>query len=371
MSSVILNDVCFNHKGVKIVNNASVNIESGEFVVIVGPSGSGKSTLLRLIAGLEAPSSGTISIDGECVNDFTPAQRDIGMVFQSYALYPHMSVRENLGIGLKVAGMAPAAIEERVVETADMLQIYHLLDRRPSQLSGGQMQRVAIGRAIGRRPRVFLFDEPLSNLDATLRTKLRSELALLLKRLGTTMIYVTHDQNEAMTLADRIVVLESGSIRQIGAPRMVYRQPVNVFVASFIGSLPMNFINVTALGHIRRRMTLTTSAGEVIDMFPNMAITRSRFDDQMEGEPMEVGIRAEDIKLSDAGDIVLRTKVELTEPQGASTLIHLRTAGGDKLIVEDRCGLIPATGSEQYCSFSRANCHLFGMAGQRIPCSVR
>ncbi|MCA8838399.1 MAG: ABC transporter ATP-binding protein [Gammaproteobacteria bacterium] len=371
MSSVSLNNVYFQHKGAPIIDDASIDIKSGEFVVIVGPSGSGKSTLLRLIAGLETPSSGTVNIDGECVNDFTPAQRNIGMVFQSYALYPHMSVRENLGIGLKVAGMSPEAIEERVIETADMLQIYPLLDRRPSQLSGGQMQRVAIGRAIGRRPRVFLFDEPLSNLDATLRTKLRSELALLHKRLGTTMIYVTHDQNEAMTLADRIVVIEAGSIRQTDAPIMVYRRPMDVFVASFIGSLPMNFINVTALGHIRRRMTLTTSAGEVIDMFPNVAISRSRFDHEMEGGPMEVGIRPEDIKLTNAGDIVLRTKVELTEPQGATTLVHLRTAGGDKLIVEDRCGPIPATGSEQYCSFSRANCHLFGMTGQRIPCSVK
>lgn len=224
------------------LDDISVNIESGEFVVLVGPSGCGKSTLLRCVAGLEKPTSGEIQFDGEPVNHLSPAERGIGMVFQDYALYPHMNVRENLSFGLTIQRLPKPEIVARVDEAAAMLGLESLLSRKPSQLSGGQRQRVAIGRALVKRPKVFLLDEPLSNLDAQLRAQTRLEIAALHRRIGSTTIYVTHDQEEAMTLADRIVVLKSGKLQQVGAPLDLYNQPINRFVGSFIGSPRMNFI---------------------------------------------------------------------------------------------------------------------------------
>ena len=234
--------------GVSAVEGANLTISDGEFIVLVGPSGCGKSTILRMVAGLERITKGEILIGGECVNDLEPGARDIAMVFQNYALYPHMSVYDNMAYGLRNQGMKRDGIATRVRQAADILQLGALLKRRPRELSGGQRQRVAMGRAIVREPKVFLFDEPLSNLDAKLRTSMRSEIKALHKRLGATFIYVTHDQTEAMSLADRIVVMGTGVIEQIGTPREVYDKPASRFVAEFIGSPPMNFLPGIVLG---------------------------------------------------------------------------------------------------------------------------
>jgi ABC-type sugar transport system ATPase subunit len=242
MADVVFSNVQKRYGVVDVIPGLDLTIPDGSFTVLVGPSGCGKSTLLRMIAGLEEVSGGTIHIGGDDVTSRDPSQRGIAMVFQSYALYPHMSVADNIGFGLKLSGMPRAEIEARVKDAADTLQLAHLLDRKPKQLSGGQRQRVAIGRAIVRKPKVFLFDEPLSNLDAALRAQMRVELAELHSRIGATMVYVTHDQVEAMTMADRIVVLKDGHIEQAGPPMELYRKPATPFVAGFIGSPRMNFI---------------------------------------------------------------------------------------------------------------------------------
>ncbi len=242
MADVVFTAVQKRYGAVEIIPGLDLAIPDGSFTVLVGPSGCGKSTLLRMIAGLEEVSGGTIHIGGDDVTTRDPSQRGIAMVFQSYALYPHMSVADNIGFGLKLSGMPKAEIAARVKDAADTLQLTHLLDRKPKQLSGGQRQRVAIGRAIVRKPKVFLFDEPLSNLDAALRAQMRVELAELHSRIGATMVYVTHDQVEAMTMADRIVVLNGGRIEQAGAPMELYRKPATPFVAGFIGSPKMNFV---------------------------------------------------------------------------------------------------------------------------------
>ena len=248
MSDLVLTDVRKSYGAVEVIKGVSLRIEPGEFVVLVGPSGCGKSTLLRMIAGLETISSGDLEIGGKRVNDIDPSKRGIAMVFQSYALYPHMSVRQNMGFALRYAGVAKAEIERQVLEAAHILELEPLLERKPGQLSGGQRQRVAIGRAIVRHPKVFLFDEPLSNLDAELRVHMRIEIAKLHRQLATTMVYVTHDQVEAMTLADKIVVLRAGKVEQAGSPLDVYNDPANVFVAGFIGSPKMNFIKAEISG---------------------------------------------------------------------------------------------------------------------------
>ena len=242
MADVVFNAVSKSYGAVPVIPRIDLTVPSGSFTVLVGPSGCGKSTLLRMVAGLEEVTSGTLHIDGQDVTRTDPAQRGIAMVFQSYALYPHMSVADNIGFGLRLSGMPKAEIARRVGEAAEILQLGHLLDRKPKALSGGQRQRVAIGRAIVRKPKVFLFDEPLSNLDAALRAQMRLELAELHARLGATMIYVTHDQVEAMTMADQIVVLNGGRIEQAGPPMTLYRTPATPFVAGFIGSPKMNFI---------------------------------------------------------------------------------------------------------------------------------
>src|SRR5512137_1763721 len=245
MSNVILKKVVKRFGSVTAVDNLTIEIRDKEFAVLVGPSGCGKTTALRMIAGLETITSGEIFIVDTLVNEMAPKDRDIAMVFQNYALYPHMNVRDNLGFGLKMRGFPRQEIDSRVREAADILGIHDLLDRKPKELSGGQRQRVAVGRAIVRKPKVFLFDEPLSNLDAKLRVQMRAELSALHHRLQATMIYVTHDQVEAMTMGDRIVVLKDGLIQQIGTPLGLYNTPVNRFVAGFIGSPPMNFLKVS------------------------------------------------------------------------------------------------------------------------------
>lgn len=289
------------------VDNISLDIEDGEFIVLVGPSGCGKSTLLRMVAGLESITQGIIKIGDRVVNDLDPAERDIAMVFQNYALYPHMSVHGNLAYGLKNRGMPKAEIASRVDEAARILELGPYLDRKPSALSGGQRQRVAMGRAIVRDPSVFLFDEPLSNLDAKLRVQMRGEIKQLQRRLGTTSIYVTHDQLEAMTLADRLVVLNGGQIEQIGTPLEVYRKPASTFVASFIGSPAMNLIKATHANGIAQ-----------------VGDTRLPIRQKLNGTTnVTLGIRAEDLRLVSADkDGALPLKVAYVEELGAQRLVH-------------------------------------------------
>ncbi|KDR91211.1 ABC transporter ATP-binding protein, partial [Agrobacterium tumefaciens] len=264
MAELSLNNVVKRYGALEVIHGANLEVKDGEFVVFVGPSGCGKSTLLRMIAGLEDISGGDIVIGGRTVSDADPADRGIAMVFQSYALYPHMTVAENLSFGLRMNGNPKADTQKRVNRAAEILQINELMQRRPKQLSGGQRQRVAIGRAIVREPQVFLFDEPLSNLDAELRVQMRVEISRLHKQLGTTMIYVTHDQTEAMTLADKIVVLRAGNIEQVGAPLDLYDDPANRFVAGFVGSPKMNFLEATIVGSGADSVTLSLDSDSAV-----------------------------------------------------------------------------------------------------------
>jgi len=299
--------------GFEAVKPCNFKIPDGEFVVLVGPSGCGKSTLLRMIAGLEEVSGGTISIGQRIVNDVEPAQRNIAMVFQNYALYPHMTVAKNMGYGLKNRGLPKAEIKQKVVDAAKMLNLTDYLDRRPSQLSGGQRQRVAMGRAIVRNPELFLFDEPLSNLDAKLRNQMRIEIRSLQRRLGVTAIYVTHDQIEAMTMADRIIVLNEGRIEQIGTPDEIYNNPASTFVAGFMGAPPMNLLNGKVNGDGRPMI------GE--DIHLDAALPK-----ESKGEFL-VGIRPEDIDIN--VDNGFDCNVEIVEALGAHHLLHGKIGGQD------------------------------------------
>ena len=313
MASVTIDNVSKEYAaGTRAVDSANLVIRDGEFIVLVGPSGCGKSTLLRMVAGLETITDGHIHIGDRVVNDVDPADRDIAMVFQNYALYPHMTVRNNMAYGLKNRAMAKDEIARRVAEAAGILRINDYLDRRPAQLSGGQRQRVAMGRAIVREPSVFLFDEPLSNLDAKLRVDMRGEIKQLQKRLGTTSIYVTHDQLEAMTMADRIVVLNGGRIEQIGAPLDVYRKPQSAFVASFIGSPAMNLIEATAGdGHVMIGGNRIRTNGHT----PPTG-------------PVTLGIRAEDMALATGKtDAALNLAIDYVEELGAGRLVHGNVEG--------------------------------------------
>ena len=292
--------------GVRAVSGISLDIADGEFIVLVGPSGCGKSTLLRMVAGLETITEGTVAIADRVVNHREPAERDIAMVFQNYALYPHMTVRQNLEYGLKNRKTPRADIDQRVAEAARMLEIAPYLDRKPRELSGGQRQRVAMGRAIVRKPAAFLFDEPLSNLDAKLRVSMRGEIKRLQRRLGTTSLYVTHDQLEAMTLADRLVVLNGGRIEQIGSPLEVYHQPASTFVASFIGSPAMNLMQGELYGD---RLAIGPSLLSLRGYAPVSG-------------PVTVGVRAEDMRLAEAGAEALALRIDYVEELGAHRLVH-------------------------------------------------
>jgi multiple sugar transport system ATP-binding protein len=289
VASVTLKNVVKRFKSVIAVDHLSIEIQDREFAVLVGPSGCGKTTALRMIAGLEAVSSGEIHIGDRLVNEVEPKDRDIAMVFQNYALYPHMNVRENLGFGLKMRKFAKGDIDQRVQDAADILGIHDLLDRRPKQLSGGQRQRVALGRAIVRKPKVFLFDEPLSNLDAKLRVAMRAEISKLHRRLEATIIYVTHDQVEAMTMASRIFIMDKGSLQQCGEPLEVYKHPANRFVAGFIGSPAMNFIDATI---VREQERYFVDAGAFKVRLPEPFHPHL---DSYAGRPVIFGIRPEDI----------------------------------------------------------------------------
>ncbi|MGE7418947.1 ABC transporter ATP-binding protein [Methylobacterium tarhaniae] len=310
-----------------VVDGVGFRAEKGEFIVFVGPSGCGKSTLLRMIAGLEEITAGTLSIDGREVTHVEPAARQVAMVFQSYALYPHMSVFENMAFGLQMAKMPADEIRRRVEEAAAILQIGPLLQRKPRQLSGGQRQRVAIGRAIVRHPKLFLFDEPLSNLDAELRTQMRIEIARLHQKLGVTMVYVTHDQIEAMTLADRIVVLRAGRVEQVGTPSELYDAPVNTFVAGFIGSPRMNFLPATVTEAAGGRLTLAHPS------FVGGHLTAAaRRGGARVGDRVTVGLRPEHLALDGAAPS-LRLRTEMTENLGGSTQIYARPAEGETLSI--------------------------------------
>jgi len=332
-----------------ILKNIDFTIGDGEFVVLVGPSGCGKSTVLRMIAGLEEISAGEIRIDGERVNETPPARRGLSMVFQNYALYAHMSVFENIAFGLRLAKVAKAEIKLAVHEVARMLQLEHLLERRPPQLSGGQRQRVAIGRAIVRKPRAFLFDEPLSNLDAALRADMRVEIARLHKQLGATMVYVTHDQVEAMTLADRIVVLGPSGVQQIGAPMALYAHPANVFVAGFIGMPKMNLVEAAldASGRL--------ALGEV-------ALDWIRLD--AAGQAVTAGVRPEHLAPDPGGP--LRGMVVLVERLGAESHVHLEVAGLSRPLVVSIKDAPPAVGSAWAVRPAAGALHVFGPDGARI-----
>jgi sn-glycerol 3-phosphate transport system ATP-binding protein len=349
MAGVSLRDVRKSYGDMEVIHGVSCEISDGEFVVVVGPSGCGKSTLLRMVAGLEEISRGEIAIGARVVNDIEPKDRDIAMVFQNYALYPHMSVFDNMAYGLKIRGVPRSEIEARVGKAADILQLKPLLQRKPRQLSGGQRQRVAMGRAIVRDPQVFLFDEPLSNLDAKLRVQMRVEIKRLQQDLGTTSIYVTHDQVEAMTLADRLIVMNAGVAEQIGAPIEVYERPQTVFVAGFIGSPAMNFLPGTS-----------TEAGLSVDG----ALLRADHKVAV-GRPITVGVRPEHLHL-DRSAPALRLKAELVEALGADTIVHGTIAGAPLL------ARLPGTerviaGDEVPLTCDPAQVHVFDVAtGRRI-----
>lgn len=321
--------------GVPAVHRIDLDVKDGEFIALLGPSGCGKSTALRMVAGLEDVTGGTIRIGGRVVNDVSPRERDIAMVFQNYALYPQMTVAENMGFALKLKRVAKAEIDRRVRHAAEMLGLVPLLERTPRTLSGGQRQRVALGRAMVREPQCFLFDEPLSNLDASLRTETRAEIKRLHQSLGVTTLYVTHDQEEAMTLADRIVVMRAGTVQQIGAPLEVYRKPVNRFVAGFVGTPHMNFLEgklESDLGRLR----FSTGAGR-LDLGTNLELEEAHAD--VDGREVTLGVRpsAVSVLASDVSHGVadaLAVRVSLVEPLGDVMLVHLVAADGQRLVAQ-------------------------------------
>ncbi|SLN28513.1 ABC transporter ATP-binding protein [Roseisalinus antarcticus] len=360
MADVRLRNLTKSFGSVQVIKGVDIDIEDGEFVVFVGPSGCGKSTLLRMIAGLEDITSGTLEIGGKRVNDVQPKERGIAMVFQSYAIFPHMTVRENVAFGLTINGASKADKGAKVAEAARVLQMEHLLDRRPSQLSGGQRQRVAIGRAIVRDPQVFLFDEPLSNLDAALRMDMRMEIGKLHQTLGTSMIYVTHDQVEAMTLADKIVVLRGGEVMQIGSPMELYHEPANLFVAGFLGAPSMNFIEVDVAEVTGTRARVSAPALETIEVE-----TKGR--DLRAGGKGILGVRPQYLVPTTDGSGMLHGKVELTERLGAETVVDVALRDGTKMIAaigEDR---VFAAGDAIDFNFDPAAAHLFAREEEMAP----
>jgi ABC-type sugar transport system ATPase subunit len=348
MARVGIEQLGKDHGATRVLSDLSLEVAEGELLVLVGPSGCGKSTLLRCIAGLEEPSRGRIILDGRDVTQVSPRGRDIAMVFQSYALYPHLSVRENLAFGLKMRKAPRAEIDARVGEAAQMLGLEQLLERRPAQLSGGQRQRVAMGRAVVRRPKVFLFDEPLSNLDASLRGQMRVELMRLHQRLSATMIYVTHDQVEAMTLADRIAVLDKGGLKQVGPPGELYERPANLFVARFIGTPEMNVLPAEAA----RAAGLVSVPGG------------------LPAGAHHVGVRAEKLELGRPGAVVgdgASAMVEVVEHLGWEALVHI-TVGSHRLTARVEASQAPRAGDRVRVSVA-GELHVFDASGARLPAS--
>ncbi|NEX47043.1 ABC transporter ATP-binding protein [Pseudotabrizicola algicola] len=351
MARISLKDVRKSYGTAHVIKGVDIEIEDGEFCVFVGPSGCGKSTLLRMIAGLEDITAGSLSIGGREVNDLPPAERGVAMVFQSYAIFPHMTVRENVAFGLTIAGASKAEKEAKVAEAARILQMEHLLDRRPSQLSGGQRQRVAIGRAIVRKPKVFLFDEPLSNLDAALRMDMRMEIGKLHQQLGATMIYVTHDQVEAMTLADKIVVLKDGQVMQIGSPMDLYHNPANLFVAGFLGAPSMNFLKVTVQGVNGPTALVANTALDRVEVPTggrHFAV----------GDTALLGLRPQYLGVSE-GPGRLHGQVALTERLGAETVVEVTLKDASPLIAALSYDAVLPLGAPVALDFDPTRAHLF------------
>jgi len=354
MSEVKIEKLCKSYGPVEVLKDIDLTVEDGSFVVLVGPSGCGKSTLLRSIAGLEPVNSGNMTIGGREVNDLPPAQREIAMVFQSYALYPHMDVYNNMAFGLKFAKTPKAEIDARVNDAARILQLEPLLKRRPRELSGGQRQRVAIGRAIVRKPQVFLFDEPLSNLDAALRINTRVEIAKLHKMLKATIVYVTHDQVEAMTLADKIVVMNKGRVEQAGKPLDLYYKPSNMFVAGFIGSPAMNFLPVV----VKKGGVLALSDGQELKVKLPSACKP--------GDTATLGCRPEHMTIGRTGMLKLNGTIDLIERLGESGFAHVRLPAGQLLVIEVRGDPGFGSGDAVNISLDAKHLHLFDASGHRI-----
>jgi ABC-type sugar transport system ATPase subunit len=362
MAGLKLQNIVKRFGQIEVIHGVSLQIEDGEFVVFVGPSGCGKSTLLRIIAGLEEETEGEVWIGGRQVNDVDPANRGVAMVFQTYALYPHMSVEENMGFGLRMAKRPKHEIKERVAHAAEILQLSPYLKRRPKELSGGQRQRVAIGRAIVREPEVFLFDEPLSNLDAELRVQMRIELSKLHSQLQTTMIYVTHDQVEAMTLADKIVVLNDGKVEQIGVPLDLYQRPANLFVAGFIGAPRMNFLKVRAEYIAGNTIVI---AGPDFPTRP-VSLERSKSANLAPGAELTLGLRPEHIEVCEPGSGASTLLIEVVENLGDLTLLHGTTPGSNRITLNVK-------GFQNYryadavgFGFDTKHAHLFDSSGSAV-----
>ena len=355
MASVSFRKLGKSYGALRIVKDIDLEIADGEFVVLVGPSGCGKSTTLRMLAGLESITSGEVWIGDRMVNALPPRERDIAMVFQDYALYPHKTVRENMGFSLKVRGVDAGDAVKRIDDAAAMLGISHLLERRPGQLSGGQRQRVAMGRAIVRRPQVFLFDEPLSNLDAKLRGQVRTEIKKLHQAISTTIIYVTHDQVEAMTLADRIVILKGGDIEQVGTPDEVYNRPASVFVGGFVGAPAMNFVRTRVEGS-----TAVCSGGQRIALD---AIQGGR-PRPMEGREIILGVRPEHVFAGETSGVALAGRVEVVEPLGSDTLVHF-SLGDAVLTARMPPSVRPQVGETLRTSVDPSRVYLFDAETER------
>ena len=355
MSKIIIKNLEKSFGNNKVIDNFNIDIKDQEFIVLVGPSGCGKSTLLRMISGLESIDEGEIFLDGKLINNLIPSKRKIAMVFQSYALYPHMNVFENISFGLKMEKISKDEINKKVNQAANILQIQDLLERKPKQLSGGQKQRVAIGRAITRSPKVFLFDEPLSNLDAELRVTMRKELSALHEKIGGTMIYVTHDQVEAMTLADQIVVLNNGYVAQAGAPLDLYNNPSDIFVAGFIGSPKMNFIKVNAIDK-SGSFNLVSDALNLQTNHKNL----------QNNTPYSLGIRPEHIEVCEQQNSDLKVHVDFTEQLGSETYFYCQGEGIKQLIVHHTGQYKINKGEELYLRFKRDSVHLFEENGMSV-----
>ena len=352
MAGVVLENIRKSYGNVDVIKGVDLEINDGEFTVFVGPSGCGKSTLLRMIAGLEDISAGDMFIGEKRVNELPPKDRSVAMVFQSYAIFPHMTVRENIGFGLTIAKTPKAEKDSKVQEAARILQMEHLLDRRPSQLSGGQRQRVAIGRAITRKPEVFLFDEPLSNLDAALRMDMRMEIGKLHQQLGATMIYVTHDQVEAMTLADKIVVLKDGEVMQAGAPMDLYHHPKNLFVAGFLGAPSMNFSIVDIVKVDGEHITVKNDA--IAETVVNAQGRSFAI-----GDKATLGLRPQYLSIVDASAASMTGTVVLTERLGSETVLNIRLTDGSTMIAAIADDQIFDKGQPVGLAFDAAKAHLF------------
>lgn len=352
MADIALNNIKKNYGKTDVIHGVDLDIKSGEFVVFVGPSGCGKSTLLRLVAGLDEITSGELMIDNNLVNHINPADRGVAMVFQTYALYPHLTVRENIGFGMKMNGVNKEVIAEKVNRAARSLQLDELMDRKPKQLSGGQRQRVAIGRAIVRDPKVFLFDEPLSNLDAELRVEMRLGIAQLHRDLDATMIYVTHDQVEAMTLADKIVVLRKGNIEQVGSPLELYNRPANEFVAGFIGSPKMNFFDAVVRNANGSMLSVEMTNGACFEVRTDKTGLNAE-------DKVRVGIRPEHMDLDDGGEVAIKLKTHATERLGVSTYLFGSATGFENCRVHIGGDVDVKIFEEINVGFSVSDCHIF------------